>query len=345
MTEPGTYSVSVEGDCAEPTPSEDVVVEVYNSPETPVVEDSSIPTPASTTLDFTGNELHWYDSETATLPFFIGNSFATPVLNETTTFWVEDVINHGLTTAVGGSTQQSEGQYHNNSNYWLRFDAYDDIIIQSVKVFANGEGDRTIAVIDAAGNTIDEVTVNIPDGESIVELGLEAPAGVGHGLRSVGGNPQLWRDGQGSDLDYPYAIGDLATITSSSVNNPNNATNYYYFFYEWTVTTQGISCASDRVPVTVTVEVSGVDDITVLDGALRVHPNPTNGVVQLDWSAFGFGPVTCEVVDMSGRILRRVQANGAAELGTIDLSDLPRGVHVLKLTGAEGSATARIVLR
>ena len=345
VTEPGTYSVSVEGECAEPTASEDVVIEVFESPVTPEVEDSSIPTPASTTLDFSGNELHWYDSETATNPVFIGNNFETPVLNETTTFWVEDVINHGLETAMGGSSQQSEGQYHNNSNYWLRFDAYEPIIIQSVKVFANGEGDRSIAVIDDAGNTLDEVTVNIPDGESTVTLELEAPAGTGMGLRSNGGNPQLWRDGQGSDLDFPYAIGDLATITSTSVSNPNNATSYYYFFYDWTVTTQGVACASDRVPVTVTVEVSGVDDITVLEGALRVHPNPSEGIVRLDWSEFGFGAVTCEVIDMSGRILYSVQANGAAELGVLDLNELPRGVHILKLTGAENSATARIVLR
>ncbi len=345
VTEPGTYSVAVEGECADPTSSETITVEVFTVPETPTVEDSSIPTPASTTLDFSGNELHWYESEVATTPVFVGNSFETPVLESTTTFWVEDVINHGLETAMGGSSQQDDGQYHDNSNYWLRFDAYEDIIIQSVKVFANGEGDRTVAVIDGAGNVLDEITVNIPDGESVVELGLEAPAGNGLGLRSVGNNPQLWRDGQGSNLAYPFELGDLATITSSSVNNPNNATNYYYFFYDWTVTTQGVACASDRVPVTVTVEVSGVDDLTVLSGQLNVHPNPSHGVVRLDWAGFGQGAVRCEVTDMSGKLIFSHQASGAAALGAIDLSALPRGVHILKLIGAESTATARIVLR
>ena len=81
-------------------------------------------------------------------PIFIGNTFETPVLESTTTFWVEDVINHGLEVAVGGSSAQDEGQYHNNSNYWLRFDAFEDIVIQSVKVFANSAGDRTVAAID-----------------------------------------------------------------------------------------------------------------------------------------------------------------------------------------------------
>jgi hypothetical protein len=345
VTEPGIYSVSVEGECAEPTPSDDIVVEVFAVPGTPAVEDSSIPSPASTTLDFTGNELHWYDSETATNPVFIGNTFETPVLEETTTFWVEDILNHGLETASGGATQQDEGQYHNNSNYWLRFDAYEDIIIQSVKVFAEEAGERTVAVIDGAETVLDQVTVMVPEGESVIELGLEAPTGNGLGLRTLDGNPQLWRDGQGSDLAYPFELGTLATITSSSVNNPNNATNYYYFFYDWTVTTQGVACASDRVPVTVTVEVTGIDDLTVLEGSLALHPNPSEGAVRLEWSGFGQGPVTCEVVDMSGRVLMRQQANGAASIGTLDLSGLPRGVHILKLTGSEGSATARVVLR
>jgi hypothetical protein len=227
----------------------------------------------------------------------------------------------------------------------LRFDAYQDIVIQSVKVFANSEGERTVAVIDGAGNVLDEVTVNVPEGESTIQLDLEAPEGTGLGLRSLDGNPQLWRDGQGSNLAFPFEIGGLATITSSSVNNPSNATNYYYFFYDWTVATQAVACASDRIPVTVTVEVSGIDDLTVLEGALSLHPNPSNGIFQLNWTGAGFGAATCEVVDMSGRILYSKQANGAAELGSLDLTGLPRGVHILRLTSDQGTASARIVLR
>ena len=344
ISEAGTYSVSIDGECAEPTASEDIVVEVYDVPGTPTVEDTEIPAPASTTLEFTGSELHWYDSETAETPVFVGNSYTTDVLTETTTFWVEDVLNHGLETAMGGSSAQSDGQYHNNSNYWLRFDAYEDLVIESVKVFANGTEDRTVAAIDAAGNILDQVTVNVPDGENVVELGLIVPAGTGHGLRSLDGNPQLWRDGQGSNLDYPYELGDLATITSSSVNNPNNATNYYYFFYDWTVSTQGIACASDRVPVTVTVTTTGVADLTVLDGGLQVFPNPSEGQVQLQWEV-ATGAVRCEVLDASGRVLFQREAAGPNLLGTLDFSTLPKGVHILKLTQGGRTATARIVLR
>ena len=155
---------------AEPTASEDVTIEVFDVPGTPTVQNSELTEAASTTLEFAGSELHWYESETADAPLFVGNSFTTDVLTETTTFWVEDVLNHGLATAMGGSSEQSNGQYHNSSGYWLVFDAHEDLVIESVKVFANGEEDRTIAVIDAAENILDQITVTIPDGESIVEL-------------------------------------------------------------------------------------------------------------------------------------------------------------------------------
>ena len=271
---------------------------------------------------------------------------ATPrlFLNETTTLWVEDVINHGLESAMGGSSNQSEGQYHNNSNYWLRFDAYQPLVVNSVKVFADGEGERTFAAINADGTILDQVTVNVPDGESVVTIDLEVPEGVAHGLRTLDNNPQLWRDGQGSDLNYPYEIGDLATITSSSVNNPNNATNYYYFFYDWTVEYAGCRlcigpgtrhCDHHRV---------GVADIHPLDGGLSLFPNPSNGQVQLKWDVTS-GSALCEVIDASGRVLYSRQAAGPAQLGTLDLTGLPKGVHILKLTQDGRTATARVVLR
>ena len=139
-------------------------------------------------------------------------------------------------------------------------------------------------------------------------------------------------------------MGDLASITSSSVSNPNNATNYYYFFYDWTVSTQGVSCASERVPVTVTITAVGIADIGAFKGDLQLFPNPSEGQVQLQWEA-GAGQLLCEVIDASGRVLYSRQAAAPSQLGTLDLTALPRGVHLLKLTQGNRTSTARVVLR
>ena len=42
--------------------------------------------------------------------------------------------------------------------------------------------------------------------------------------------PYLWREGTDSELNYPYDLGGLASITNS---NAGPEFSYYYFFYEW----------------------------------------------------------------------------------------------------------------
>ena len=43
------------------------------------------------------------------------------------------------------------GQHHQNSGFWLVFDAYQNLNLESVKVYANGAGNRTIALVNANG--------------------------------------------------------------------------------------------------------------------------------------------------------------------------------------------------
>ena len=84
-----------------------------------------------------------------------------------------------------------------------------------------------------------------------------------------GDDIELWRDNVSSEMDYPYAIGELATITGSTI--PNNAgLGYYYFFYDWSVTSQGLGCASDPVPAWVEV-VNGLSGCTY---SFAINYNP-----------------------------------------------------------------------
>jgi hypothetical protein len=250
VTESGLYSVSVQNECGAVVSSDFLELTVYPIPEPPVVQGASIMNAGSVSLVATGVHVLWYDAVDAITPVFSGNTFMTPILSGTTSFWVEDT---GVAPVIvsGGELQMDAGQFHDNSARWMIFDAYEDLVLVSVKVFANGAGDRVFGVIDAAGNPVgSNVTVNVPDGESTVALGIEVPAGVGYGLRCYTGNPQLWRDGLGSTLNYPYALGSLASITQSTAGQ-QNALNYYYFFYDWVVEAPRIACPSVRQEVVV----------------------------------------------------------------------------------------------
>jgi hypothetical protein len=316
--------------------SEEFTFTVFPSPANPVVQGVEVTGSGSVELTATGSNLRWYDAEAAATPIFEGNPFVTPVLTETTTYWVEDFAGSEPVTAMGGETTTDAGQYHDNSTRWLIFDAHEDLVLVSVKVFANGAGEREIGVIDAGGNPVgNNVTVNVPDGESTVQLGIEVPAGTGYGLRCYTGNPQLWRDGLGSTLNYPYALGELATITQSTAGQ-QNATNYYYFFYDWVVETPSVSCPSDRVPVTVTVV--GVEEAAA--SLLQAFPNPASGEVVMTWPAVE-AVRELVIADATGRLVNQIPVATAAGRTVLDVSGWAPGVYSV----SAGTSVVRLVVQ
>ncbi|WP_306642757.1 FG-GAP-like repeat-containing protein [Sanyastnella coralliicola] len=261
VTAAGSYSVGVVDVCASETMSEAIEVSTLNTPDTPAVMDVDIPAPGTADVSWMGDNVQWYDDEFANAPIATGNDFTTPVVNDQSTFWVDDFTLHGGATGNGGKPgiTNGSGQYHFNSSYWLEFDAAEDIIIDNVRVFANGAGDRGIEVIDDQGTVIASGTFNLPDGESVVTLDFFVPQGTGYGLRSTNADPQLWRDSNTNEIQYPYDLNGLATITSSSIDGAN-ALNFYYFFYDWNVSTPSTECTTARTSFTVTV--AGVEGCT-----------------------------------------------------------------------------------
>jgi hypothetical protein len=344
VSESGTYDVAVPSQCAGDLSSESVEVIVYDAPGTPTADDVSIDVPGTATIEGTGNLLHWYESEMATDPLFIGNTFETPFQETTTSYWVEDVIQYGGVQGVGGeeTIDEANGQYHFNSDFWLVFDANEDIIIDSVKVFSGAGGERTIGVVDANNSVIAQTTVFIFEGESYVPLDLFVPAGTDYGLRCFDNDPELWRDGPPASLEYPYDLNGLATITTSSVSGAN-ALAYYYFFYDWHVSTPMVECVSDRVEVTVTVV--SIDEIEGLT-SFNVYPNPTSDVLNLELELTGSKDFVMELIDLTGRIIE--QTNFTAGVGqhreVLNVSDLESGVYELRLmTGSQQTSMKVIV--
>ena len=121
---------------------------------------------------------------------------------------VESGIHSLRKVAQGGKATAEGANTTRNSVRWLLFDAHTDIVIESVKVFASGAGERTMAVIDESGNVLNQLTVEVPDGEGIVHLDFAVPQEQTT-VCTLDNDPQLWRDGPESTMDYPYAIGDL----------------------------------------------------------------------------------------------------------------------------------------
>jgi PKD repeat protein len=192
----------------------------------------------------------------------------------------------------GGQTNQTaNGGYYTLSNqHGLYFDCTEEVTLKSVKVYSNSAGNRTISLLDASDNPIESASFTIPNGESRVELNFTVPAQTG--LKLMGPvSPGLWRDGgtTAPDLPYPYAVGDVISITGNSANN----VKYYYYFYDWEVE-KPVGCESPKVPVTGYIYSTPVADFSWIENSFVVtFTNESTGGGTYLWD-FGDGQTSTE---------------------------------------------------
>ena len=252
------YSVQVEDACGNVAASPEVEVTVFDGPTSAptVTQDTTLSAPSSVTLEASSSGtdiVRWYDAEVGGTLLAEGPELSLPLVATTTTYWAEASQTTTGPSGVGGEqATQPGGQYHTNSARWLVFDVTEPMRLVSVTLFANGTYDRSFEIIDALGQVLWETTVTVTDGEFLLEIGHELEPGEGYGLRCTTSDPQLWREGTSSTLNYPYDLAGLGTINRSTV--ANSPFSYYYFFYQWNVeSTLAVECVSPRADVTVTV--------------------------------------------------------------------------------------------
>jgi hypothetical protein len=337
VTESGVYSLALLDACGNENQSEEFAVVVLDAPDVPVVTvPADIVADEPFILTSSSETTRWFEEELASEPVHVGLTYETSIA-ENTTLWVEDIADSGMIQAEGGRTEMGDGQYHDNSVRWLVFDAYEDMVIHTVDVFANGAGVREIGISDSDGNVLMSAAFDLVDGLNTITLDMEVAEGTGYGLRSFSDDPQLWRDGTGTEMSYPYELGELGSITQSTAGG-NNATNYYYFFYNWVVQTPSVGCASDRVPVTITVV--GTTELAV--SSLDVYPNPTNGLLQITANQLEPG-TQWTLLNALGQTMDQGQLTSM--LTTLDLSDMVKGQYLLQVQSKNASQAIQLVVQ
>ena len=344
VTQSGDYMVTIVDACNNELSSEMVSVTVLPAPTAPIVNDIVILPNETVIFDGADANLNWYANVDDTTPLFTGEDYTTDALNITTSYWVEAFNSAGGDIEFGGRfSNAGDGAYHNNSIRWQLFDAFEDMTLVSVKVYADGEANRTIELVDEFNNVLASTTALVPDGESRVDLNFEVPEGTNYGLRCADDNPQLWRSAPPAMVDYPYALGSLGEITQSTATG-DNAFAFYYFFYDWEVASAITSCVSERVEVTAIV--SGVDEIEGLN-SFEVYPNPTDGILNVALDLQNAGMVQFDVIDITGRTV--LSFNEAANSGVnnmvYDLNSAAAGVYQLRLTVGNNATSQQIIVR
>ncbi|MFM2190961.1 MAG: hypothetical protein RL491_1347, partial [Bacteroidota bacterium] len=337
VTQTGSYSVAIQGVCGTFS-STSVVVDVLPAP-TPVATGATGPNPSVLQLNATGSNLNWYDQQTGGTLVGTGNSFTTPLLATSTTYWVDQTTLYPGPTAYTGIYAHSGTTYSGTTtNGSLNFNVINPCTLVSVKVYTDTPGNREIQIRDAGNNVVQSLLVNIPIDTSRVTLNFPLTPGTYSITTNATVNntnfgfntPRLRRNSSG--VSYPYTINDLVSITGS-----NQGSGFYYYFYDWEVKGEDVSCVSARVPVLAEVTSTGISENA--SNGFSVYPNPASDFVMID--AGGKSITLVELTDLTGRLVRSLQfPKGNNSSIRLNLEGLASGQYQLLLTQSDRKTSA-----
>jgi hypothetical protein len=265
----------------------------------PVAAGDSVCSSNSATLTASGSgTIRWYDGNGNIVS--TGNTFTTPVLNNSTTYYAVNTATHN---DVGFCTPHSNA---NGAGTWIQsaqyeiFRALTSCTINTVKVYAQGAGNRTITLQDSVGNILQTAVVNIPAGMSRVTLNFNCNAGVQYRLNvaATTGSMYLYRNNS-ANISYPYDLPGVITITGSSAG-----ASYFYYLYDWEVSSSNVVCESAMVPVLAYVaNCTAAGEENAFKNSISVHPNPNNGTFTLNFTAENAGSIGINMIDVMGKVV------------------------------------------
>ena len=237
----------------------------------PNCQDMTITSGESAILNCENQQLIFSDSNGSIL--YEGISFETePLLNNSTFFVSNSQVVETINSSTGEENHQGNGQNADYSgsiyNGGLIFDCYSDFVLNSVKVYTDYEGIRTIELRNQNNELLYDLLISIPESSTdgfVIDLGWLITPGTEYLLTTntelnvdvFGDNNPLLKRTTGGLPNFPYVVSGVLEIKEGFyTNNDDNigsSTDYYYYFYDWEVTNEVI-CESDPVEVIINVE-------------------------------------------------------------------------------------------
>ncbi|MCX6350996.1 MAG: PKD domain-containing protein [Bacteroidetes bacterium] len=192
----------------------------------------------------------WYNASTGGSIIATGDSFVTPFISSTTTYYVETAYPKYYSTGKPNKTTGTGGNYTAYAD-GLVFEAFSDFTFDSVTVYPNASGRVVMRLTDSAtGNIIDSHSV------AVKVTTANDPIRIPVGYKIKAGKYRLFATGTTTGGMYrntgsggiPYSVAGILSITRTI----NNLAGYYYFFYDWKISNY-TGCPSARVAVTATI--------------------------------------------------------------------------------------------
>ncbi len=326
-TESGNYSVRIIS--AEDTvESEEIEVEKRDVAENPTVENQIFCASGETVtfkVDNPTNEIRWFANQGDESPIHIGDSLVS-VLSSDTSFYVEQSSIEN-TVVYGGVSDSSEssGGIH-AGGYGVKFNVLKDMVLMTFEVYAKDAGIRNFVLKNSNNYTVYNQNFNLPDGKSTVILNWSIEMGTGYTLscEKINSNAvNLYRNNNISN--YPYDIGNLASIYESTATGYE--TQYYYYFYNWQIKEDLTDCPSNRIKASATLDFcTFVNELSRI--GVQLFPNPVLNTLTIQSDNTDIIGSKWTLLDSQGRIINK----GKIEINqSLSFEYLPAGFYYLKV--------------
>jgi PKD repeat protein/photosystem II stability/assembly factor-like uncharacterized protein len=350
---PGTYSVSltVTNAIGSNTESFTNYVTVSNSTNAaPTAPSYTICGPQTVTLTATpiitpAGTVRWWNQAAGGSILATGKTYA-PTLTGTQTLYVDEAFSSGGIDFVGptDNTIGTGDMFSASDIRGLYFDVINPVVINSVQVYSQSAGLRTIEIIDENGNMVTDTTVNVPASPTTlttVVINRTVYPGKNYFMK-FRGTVGCYRNSAGAG--YPYEVsggGGSVIITNSNAGS----SGYYYFFYNWQFT--NIVCNTSRTPVPIIdpCAPNGVNDLFV-NGYLNVYPNPSNGHFGVSFFIEKHNNYSVKITNAIGQSVYEEALNGFNGVyeKQIDITNYGKGVYMLSVTNEKNEMKKKIIV-
>ena len=354
VSESGQYSLNTTSACGEGE-SQAVTVTVNEPVDAPIVNDLIINAGESALLNATGSgNIIWQNMNGDIVGE--GNEFLSEPLYENTTFYAvneEVIVPAPEFLSSGAPTHEGDSDYSGGVyNGGLRFDALSSFTLNSVLVYTDYAGERTIELQNSSGAVINSLVVDIPAGNNgyTVVLNWEIPQANNLILTTNfdmnndnfgDNNPMLKRTTD--DLpDFPYIIENVVEISEGMYDDgdgPGFSTSYYYYFYDWKINNDwnigGFSCLSQ--PEEVNVCVNGgtelCENTSISENKhnlFTLYPNPTKNQLNILYNG-SIMNTNLQIFNNVGKFVSEVYVGDVIENQkiTIDVSSFESGIYYI----------------
>ena len=289
----------------------------------------TIPKGNSATLYANGDSIVWYETETSDSIIAKGDMVTIDNVISDTSLWAAGQnVTQFNAIKIGADTTGlfNEGR---NANRIIFFEVHDDLIFESITVFADTSGLRRILIQSPQSKELLSLDYHCQKGKNVIPLNLFIPQAFGLFKITTDQDFNLQERGNrapgflsiNQNLNYPYGPDNLLQIIHSSFS-----TNNFNYFFDWQIRKADLICEGERREVWARLDTS-TSSYVKRDEQLSFWPNPAENSIYFSNHLNGF----IKAYDLNGILLKSIKIN----TNKIDLTGLPSGLLIIKYFGKQ----------